>query len=164
MRIGIGYDSHRFGGSGPLKLGGVSIPHDRGLDGHSDADVLLHAIADALFGAIGAPDIGQQFPPGEERTRGADSSLFIRTAVEQVRKKGLRIGNVDSVVIADAPKLSDHKDTMRQSIAAMLGIQSEMVGVKAKTTEGFDPRDGGISARAIVLLLPAAGGEGKAKP
>jgi 2-C-methyl-D-erythritol 2,4-cyclodiphosphate synthase len=154
MRIGIGYDSHRFGGSGPLRLGGITIPHDRGLSGHSDADVLLHAIADALFGAIGAADIGQQFPPGEERTRGADSALFIRTAVEQVGKAGLRIGNVDSVVIADAPKLSDHKATMRAGIARLLGIAPELVGVKAKTTEGFDPRDAGISAHAVVLLLP----------
>src|SRR3989338_6432829 len=104
MRIGIGYDIHRFNGKRPLKLGGVTIPFSRGLLGHSDADVLLHAVADALLGAVGAPDRGEHFPPGVPRYRDADSRMFVRQAYTQIRRRGLAVGNVDATVIADAPK------------------------------------------------------------
>ena len=155
MRVGIGYDIHRFDGKRPLKLGGVTIPFSRGLLGHSDADVLLHALADALLGAIGAPDLGEQFPPGNPRYRNADSRMFVQHAYRQVRRRGLSVGNVDATVIADAPKLTAHKARMRDAISRLLGVSAERVSVKAKTTEGFAPGKGGIAAHAVVLLTPS---------
>ena len=155
MRIGIGYDIHRFDGKRPLKLGGVTIPFARGLAGHSDADVLLHAVADALLGAIGAPDLGEQFPPGDLRYRNADSRIFVRRACTQVRRQGLAIGNVDATVIADAPQLAPYKTRMRRAISELLQVSAERVSVKAKTTEGFAPGKGGIAAHAVVLLTPS---------
>lgn len=162
MRVGIGYDIHRFhgpvrngAGKRPLRLGGVSVPFARGLSGHSDADVLLHAVADALFGAIGAPDLGEQFPPGDPRYQGADSRIFIRRARETVRRRGWTVSNVDATVIADAPKLSGHKARMSRAIGRLLGIDAAQVSVKAKTTEGFSPGKGGIAAQAVVLLEKA---------
>jgi 2-C-methyl-D-erythritol 2,4-cyclodiphosphate synthase len=152
MRVGMGYDIHRFDGRRPLKLGGVRIPSARGLAGHSDADVLLHAVADALFGAIGAPDIGEQFPPHEPRYRGTDSQEFVAAALRQVRAKGWAVGNVDATVIADAPRLTAHKGRMAQTIGRLLGIAASRVSVKAKTTEGFAPGRRGIAAHAVVLL------------
>lgn len=152
MRIGIGYDIHRFDGKRPLRLGGVTIPFSRGLAGHSDADVLLHALADALLGAIGAPDLGEQFPPGHPRYRNADSRTFVQHAYRQVRRRGLSVGNVDATVIADAPKLTAYKTRMRGAISRLLGVSAERVSVKAKTTEGFAPGKGGIAAHAVVLL------------
>ena len=155
MRIGIGYDIHRFDGKRPLKLGGVTIPFSRGLLGHSDADVLLHAVADALLGAIGAPDLGEQFPPGNPRYRNADSRTFVEHAYRQVRRRGLSVGNVDATVIADAPKLTAYKTRMRGTISRLLGVSAERVSVKAKTTEGFAPGKGGIAVHAVVLLTPS---------
>ena len=155
MRIGLGYDIHRFNGKRPLKLGGVTIPFSRGLSGHSDADVLLHALADALFGAIGAPDLGEQFPPGHPRYRNADSRIFVEHAYTLVRRQGLSIGNVDATVIADAPRLTAYKTRMRRAIAQLLGVDEQQVSVKAKTTEGFAPGKGGIAAHAVVLLTPS---------
>ena len=155
MRIGLGYDIHRFNGKRPLKLGGVTIPFSRGLSGHSDADVLLHALADALFGAIGAPDLGEQFPPGHPRYRNADSRIFVERAYTLVRRQGLSIGNVDATVIADAPRLTAYKTRMRRAIAQLLGVDEQQVSVKAKTTEGFAPGKGGIAAHAVVLLTPS---------
>ena len=155
MRVGIGYDIHRFDGKRPLKLGGVTIPFSRGLLGHSDADVLLHALADALLGAIGAPDLGEQFPSGNPRYRNADSRMFVQHAYRQVRRRGLSVGNVDATVIADAPKLTAHKARMRDAISRLLGVSAERVSVKAKTTEGFAPGKGGIAAHAVVLLTPS---------
>lgn len=155
MRIGIGYDIHRFNGKRPLKLGGVTIPFARGLAGHSDADVLLHAVADALLGAIGAPDLGEQFPPGHPRYRNADSRIFVQWAYRQVRRQGLSVGNVDATVIADQPKLTPYKMRMRRAISALLQVDTERVSVKAKTTEGFAPGKGGIAAHAVVLLTPS---------
>jgi 2-C-methyl-D-erythritol 2,4-cyclodiphosphate synthase len=152
MRIGIGYDIHRVDGRRPLKLGGVTIPSARGLAGHSDADVLLHAIADALLGAIGAPDLGEQFPPTDPRWRNADSRTFVRAAYAKVRRLGFSVGNVDATVIADAPKLTAMKPAIRQSISRLLGVPSSRVSVKAKTTEGFEPKHRGIAAHAVVLL------------
>jgi 2-C-methyl-D-erythritol 2,4-cyclodiphosphate synthase len=154
MRIGIGCDSHRFDGARPLKLGGITIPSARGLAGHSDADVLLHAIADALFGAIGAPDLGEQFPPSDPKLRGADSRLFIDRAVAQVRRCGLEVANVDSTIITDAPKLGPYKRRMAQTIGRMLMIPAAQVSVKAKTTEGLPPGRAGMAAHAVVLLMP----------
>ena len=132
MRIGIGYDSHRFNSrSGPLRLGGVRIPHARGLAGHSDADVLLHAVADALLGAIGAPDLGELFPPSDPRWREADSRAFVNEAVTRVRKAGWQVGNLDATVIADAPRLGPHKTAMRRTISRLLRIAPSAVPVKA---------------------------------
>ena len=161
MRIGIGYDIHRFNGplagasKRPLKLGGVTIPFSRGLLGHSDADVLLHALADAMLGAIGAPDLGEQFPPDNPRYRNVDSRTFVQRAYTLVRRRGLSIGNVDATVIADAPKLTPYKTRMRRAISALLQVGPERVSVKAKTTEGFAPGKGGIAAHAVVLLTPS---------
>jgi len=153
MRVGIGYDVHRFDGKKrPLKLGGVTIPFARGLAGHSDADVLLHAVADALLGAVGAPDLGEQFPSHDPRYRDVDSRLFVRTAYETIRRRGWRVGNVDATVIADAPKLTGYKSRMAGAIGKLLQIGAASVSVKAKTTEGFAPGKGGIAAHAVVLL------------
>ncbi len=154
MRIGIGYDIHRFNGARPLKLGGVVIPFTRGLAGHSDADVLLHAIADALFGAIGAPDLGEQFSPSDPRFRDADSRVFIGRALQQVRRAGFDVANVDSTVIADQPTLSRYKPQMARAISRMLEIGARQVSVKAKTTEGLTRGPSGIVAQAVVLLVP----------
>jgi len=165
MRIGIGYDSHRFNARrGPVnphtkdfgvgvKLGGVAIPHPRGLAGHSDADVLLHAVADALLGAIGAPDLGELFPPTDPRYRHADSRRFVEQAYARVRQAGWRVGNLDATVVADAPALTPHKRRMREAISRLLHIKSSDVSVKAKTTEGLPPGKQGIAAHAVVLLV-----------
>ena len=152
MRVGLGYDIHRFGGKGPLKLGGIAIPHRRGLRGHSDADVLLHALADALFGAIGAPDLGEQFPPGDPRFRRADSRIFVDAARTAVRRRGWTVGNVDATVIASSPKLVGYKRQMSRRIGELLGIPASQVSVKAKTPEGLAPGRQGIAAQAVVLL------------
>ncbi len=152
MRIGIGYDVHRFNGRGPVKLGGVVIPHRRGLSGHSDADVLLHAVADALFGAVGAPDLGEQFPPTDPRTRKADSRQFVRAAYAAICKQGWTVSNLDATVIADTPKLIGYKRRMAQAISRLLNIESSQVSVKAKTTEGLGHGRRGIAAQAVVLL------------
>ena len=152
MRVGLGYDIHRFGGKRPLKLGGIEIPTARGLAGHSDADVLLHALADALFGAIGAPDIGEQFPPSDPRYRNADSRVFVQAGYRAARRKGWAVGNVDATVIADRPKLGAYKTRMRQAISRLLDVAPGQVSVKAKTTESFCPGGKGIAAQAVVLL------------
>ena len=155
MRIGIGYDVHRFNGKRPLKLGGVTIPSARGLSGHSDADVLLHALADALLGAVGEPDLGEQFPSSDPRYRHADSRLFVERAYAAVKRQGWAVGNVDATVIADAPKLTTHKARMSRAISKLLQVAPSQVSVKAKTTEGFAPGKGGIAAQAVVLLQRA---------
>ncbi len=155
MRIGIGYDIHRFDGKRrPLRLGGIEVPSARGLAGHSDADVLLHAVADALFGAVGAPDIGEQFPPGDPAWKGADSRRFVAAAIAAIRRRGWTVGNLDATVIADAPKLSGYKARMAQAISRLLGVAPARVSVKAKTTEAFCPGRGGIAAHVVVLLEP----------
>ncbi|MBI1991974.1 MAG: 2-C-methyl-D-erythritol 2,4-cyclodiphosphate synthase [Candidatus Omnitrophica bacterium] len=166
MRVGIGYDVHRFNGppargaragKRPLKLGGVTIPFPRGLSGHSDADVLLHAVADALLGAIGAPDLGEQFPSGDPRYRNADSRTFVQAASAALRREGWAVGNVDATVIADAPQLTGYKEGMRRAISRLLKIRPSQVSVKAKTTERFAPGRAGIAAQAVVLLKKARG-------
>ncbi len=155
MRIGIGYDIHRFNGKRPLRLGGITVPHGRGLSGHSDADVLLHALADALFGAIGAADIGEQFPSSDPRYRHADSRVFVEAARTSVQRRGWRIGNIDATVIADAPTLVGYKAQMVRAISRLLGISAAQVSVKAKTTEAFCPGKQGVAAHVVVLVAPS---------
>ena len=158
VRVGIGYDSHRFGLPGSvLKLGGVAIPHRRGLAGHSDADVVLHALADALLGAVGAPDLGELFPSSDMRHRMADSRAFIDEACRRVREAGWRPVNVDAVVIADEPRLSAHKPAIRAAIAKLLGVPLSSVSIKGKSCEGFPPGTEGIVAQVVVLVERAAG-------
>jgi 2-C-methyl-D-erythritol 4-phosphate cytidylyltransferase/2-C-methyl-D-erythritol 2,4-cyclodiphosphate synthase len=150
----MGFDVHSFSGGGPVMLGGVEIPHSRGLAGHSDADVVLHAITDALLGAAGLGDIGEHFPPSDPRWSGAPSSLFLARAAELVREKGGLIDHIDCTVIAEAPKLSPYRQPMRSRIAAIAGVSVEQVSVKATTTEGlgFTGRGEGIAAQAIASI------------
>ncbi len=155
FRIGQGYDVHPLVPGRALILGGASIPHPFGLHGHSDADALLHAITDAVLGAAGLGDIGRMFPDSDDRWKGADSRLLLRGAVAAVQAAGWRVGNVDSTVIAQAPRIAAHVSAMRANIAADLGISPECVNVKGKTTErlGFTGRGEGIAAEAVALLL-----------
>ena len=156
QRIGLGEDTHRLGeaGSGPLRLGGIEVPHERGLVGHSDADVLLHAVTDAVLGAAALADIGELFPNTDEANRGRDSKDFLRLAYERVRESGYELVNLDCVVSAQAPKLSPYKDAMRHSIAGALGVAVAQIGLKAKTGEGVGPvgREEAIDARCVALL------------
>ncbi|MEX3955727.1 2-C-methyl-D-erythritol 2,4-cyclodiphosphate synthase [Trinickia sp. EG282A] len=153
-RIGQGYDVHALVSGRPLIIGGVTVPYDRGLLGHSDADVLLHAITDALFGAAALGDIGRHFPDTDARFAGADSRVLLRECAARLAKAGFAIENVDSTVIAQAPKLAPHIDAMRANIAEDLGLPVTRVNVKAKTNEklGYLGRGEGIEAQAAVLL------------
>jgi 2-C-methyl-D-erythritol 2,4-cyclodiphosphate synthase len=155
IRIGEGWDVHALVPGRKLVIGGVELAFDRGLLGHSDADVLLHAITDALLGAAGLGDIGRHFPDTDARFNGADSMELLREAARRVREQGLQIGNVDSTVVAQAPRLAPHVDTMRERIAAALDIPSRSVNVKAKTAEKLGAVGQGlaIEARAVVLLV-----------
>lgn len=153
-RTGMGFDVHAFCGEGPIMLGGIEVPHNRGLAGHSDADVVLHAITDALLGAAGLGDIGEHFPPSDPRWKGADSSLFLAHAVELVREKGALIDHVDCTIIAEAPKIGPHRAAIRGRIAEVMGLQIDQVSVKATTTEGlgFTGRREGIAAQAVASI------------
>ena len=153
-KIGFGYDSHRFVAGRPLVLGGVRIDHDQGLAGHSDADAVLHAITDAILGAIAAGDIGQHFPDTDETWAGADSGTFVAHAVKLAAEQGCVVGNCDVTVITEAPKISPHTQAMRQNIAKLLGVGVEAISVKAKTHEGLGAlgRGEGLAAMAAVLL------------
>jgi 2-C-methyl-D-erythritol 2,4-cyclodiphosphate synthase len=151
MRIGFGWDSHEFKGGIPLKIGGVTLPHSQGLGGHSDGDVLLHALTDALLGAVAAPDIGSLFPPSDPEWKGADSAVFLREALKRVRAAGYAIVNVDSTLILAAPKIGPHAATIRERVAELLGIPADCVGLKAKTPEGLGTDNAAI-ANAVVLL------------
>lgn len=153
-RIGMGFDVHAFSGEGPIMLGGIAIPHSRGLAGHSDADVVLHAITDALLGAAGLGDIGEHFPPSDQRWKGAASSLFLARAVELLREKNAVIDHIDCTVIAEAPKIGPHRMAMRARIADIAGLNIDQVSVKATTTEGlgFTGRREGIAAQAIATI------------
>ena len=157
MRIGIGYDVHALVAGRPLVIGGVTVPHARGLDGHSDADVLLHAICDALLGALALGDLGTHFPDTDPRFKGADSRTLLRHVVSLVRARGYAVGNIDATVIAQAPKLAPFIASMRANVAADLGCDASCVSVKATTTErlGFAGREEGIAAEAVVLLMAA---------
>jgi 2-C-methyl-D-erythritol 2,4-cyclodiphosphate synthase len=151
---GIGWDSHRLVEGRPLILGGVTIPHERGLDGFSDADVLAHAVIDALLGAAGLGDIGQHFPDTDERYRGADSMHLLRTAVAMLAERGLRVAHVDCTVLMQRPKLGERREAIRASLAEGLGVSAEQVNVKASTGEGmgFVGREEGVAALAVATL------------
>jgi 2-C-methyl-D-erythritol 2,4-cyclodiphosphate synthase len=150
-RIGFGWDSHEFKPGIPLKIGGILLPHDSGLAGHSDGDVLLHALTDALLGAVAAGDIGSYFPPSDPQWKGADSALFLREAIKQVSAKGYTVGNVDCTLVLAAPKIAPHARAIQESVAGLLGVKPEQVGVKAKTPEGVGT-DNAAVAHAVVLL------------
>ncbi len=150
-RIGYGWDSHEFKRGIPLKIGGLTLPHPKGLGGHSDGDVLLHAITDALLGAVAAPDIGSLFSPSDPRWKGADSALFLAEAVKRVGAAGYAVVNLDSTLILAAPKIGPHAAAIRSHVARLLGISPDCVGVKAKTPEGMGTDNAAI-AHAVVLL------------
>ena len=154
LRIGLGTDVHALAEGRRLILGGVDIPHERGLLGHSDADVLAHAVSDALLGAARAGDIGKLFPDTDPAYAGADSMRLLAEVAAHVRSLGFEIVDVDSVVTAQAPKLSPHRDAMRKNLADAIGIPVENVGVKATTSEwlGYEGREEGITAQAVALL------------
>jgi 2-C-methyl-D-erythritol 2,4-cyclodiphosphate synthase len=152
--LGIGYDSHRLAAGRRLVIGGVEIPHERGLEGHSDADVLAHAITDALLGAAGLGDIGAHFPDTDERWRGADSIELLRQVVAMLDERGLRVGNVDCTVVMEAPKLAPHRDAIKARLAGALAVSPARVNVKASTGEGigFVGRSEGVAALAVAAL------------
>lgn len=154
IRIGQGFDVHALVAGRPLIIGGVTIPYEKGLLGHSDADVLLHAITDALLGAAALGDIGRHFPDTDPQFRGADSRVLLREAVKRVRAAGFAVGNIDCTIIAQAPKMAPHVAAMAANIAADCGLEVGRVNVKAKTTErlGFTGRGEGIAADAVALL------------
>ena len=151
-RIGFGWDSHEFQPGIPLKIGGVLIPHDRGLAGHSDGDVLLHALTDALLGAIAAGDIGTYFPPNDPKWKGADSAVFVQEAMKQIEAAGYVVGNVDSTLILAAPKIGPHAKAIQQHIAELLGVDSSRIGIKAKTPEGMGTDNAAIAHVAVLLI------------
>jgi 2-C-methyl-D-erythritol 4-phosphate cytidylyltransferase/2-C-methyl-D-erythritol 2,4-cyclodiphosphate synthase len=153
-RTGMGFDVHAFSGEGPIMLGGIEVAHPRGLSGHSDADVVLHAITDALLGAAGLGDIGEHFPPSDPRWKGAQSSLFLSHAVDLLRGKGALIDHIDCIVIAEAPRIGPHRAAMRARIAEIAGLSVDQVSVKATTTEGlgFTGRGEGIAAQAVASI------------
>ncbi|MCE1228939.1 MAG: 2-C-methyl-D-erythritol 2,4-cyclodiphosphate synthase [Firmicutes bacterium] len=156
IRVGQGFDVHAFSDDPqrPLVLMGVPVPHDRGLAGHSDADVMLHALSDALLGAAGLGDIGQHFPDTDPAYKNADSALLLERVVEAVRKRGWRVVNADVLLIGERPKIGPHRLAMRERVAPLLGVEIEALNVKATTTEklGFTGRGEGLAAQAVVLL------------
>lgn len=159
MRVGIGYDVHAFGAGDHVMLGGVRIPHAHGVVAHSDGDVLLHALCDALLGALGLGDIGQHFPDTDPRWKGANSLDLLGHCAGLMRERGWRVVNVDATVIAEAPRLGSHRAAMRERIATALGCEAERVNVKATTHErlGTLGRAEELAAQAVVLLEPATG-------
>lgn len=157
MRVGQGFDVHALVEGRDCIIGGVNIPHEKGLDGHSDADVLLHAICDALLGAAALGDIGKHFPPSDMHYKGIDSRELLRHVVALIHQQGFQVGNIDATVICEAPRLGPHTAQMNANIAADCGVNVNQVNVKATTTEklGFTGRGEGIAAQAICLLLPS---------
>ncbi|WP_038169348.1 2-C-methyl-D-erythritol 2,4-cyclodiphosphate synthase [Verrucomicrobium sp. BvORR106] len=153
-RVGIGYDVHQYAEGRAFILGGVEIPHHRGLKGHSDADVLSHAIADAVLGALGEPDIGYWFPPTDASIEGISSLKILEKVAQIAADKGMKIVNVDSTVVAEAPKVNPHREAMKEKIAAALGLTPDLVGVKATTNErmGFVGREEGVAAMAVASV------------
>lgn len=150
-RIGYGWDSHEFKRGIPLKIGGVTLPSNKGLGGHSDGDVLLHAITDALLGAIAGPDIGSLFPPSDPQWKGADSVVFLREALKRVRAAGYAVANLDSTLILVEPKIGPHAAVIRARVAELLAISPDAVGIKAKTPEGLGTENAAIAHVAILL-------------
>jgi 2-C-methyl-D-erythritol 2,4-cyclodiphosphate synthase len=157
MRIGQGYDVHAFGTGDHVMLGGVRVAHDRGVVAHSDGDVVLHALCDAILGALALGDIGTHFPPGDERWRGADSRRFLLRCAELMNAQGYLLGNADVTVVCERPRVAPHAAAMRGNIAADLRCDPGQISIKATTSErlGFTGRGEGIAAQAVVLLLPA---------
>jgi 2-C-methyl-D-erythritol 2,4-cyclodiphosphate synthase len=153
-RVGFGWDSHEFKSGIPLKIGGVTIPHPKGLGGHSDGDLLLHALTDALLGALAAPDIGSLFPPSDPKWKGADSVIFLKEAQKRVKAAGYEVMNVDSTLVLASPKIGPHAAAIRSRVAELLGIDCAAVGLKAKTPEGLGT-DNAAVAHAVVLLRAA---------
>ena len=145
MRIGYGWDSHEFKPGIPLIIGGIKLAHDKGLGGHSDGDVLLHAITDALLGAIAAPDIGSLFPPSDPQWKGADSAVFLREALKRVAAAGYEVVNVDSTLILAAPKIGPHSAAIRKHVSELSGIPGDCIGIKAKTPEGMGTDNAAIA-------------------
>jgi len=158
MRIGLGYDVHRLAAGRPLILGGVQIPHERGLLGHSDADVLVHAVCDALLGAAGLGDIGTYFPDTDPSLAGIDSLVLLARCTRMVTEKGWAVGNLDATIFAQAPRVAPFREAMAANIARAAGIDPSRVNIKATTTEGLGPfgRGEGIGAACVTLLVPAA--------
>lgn len=154
MRIGHGFDVHKFGGEGPCILGGVKVPYEQGLLAHSDGDVVVHAVCDAILGALALGDIGQLYPDKDDKFLGIDSRVLLRDVVSRMQAKGYKVGNLDVTIIAQAPKMLPYELQMRQNIAADLQVDLEQVSVKATTTEklGFTGRKEGIAVEAVVLL------------
>ena len=154
MRIGHGYDVHKLVEGRKLILGGVTIPHEKGLLGHSDADVLLHAVSDALLGAAALGDIGKHFPDTDEAFKDADSRVLLRRVIELISQKGYKVGNIDATVIAQAPKLAPYIETMKNNIAEDCGVSADRINVKATTEEhlGFTGRKEGVSAHAVCII------------
>lgn len=155
IRIGNGYDIHQLHVGRPLILGGVAIPHELGLLGHSDADVLTHAIMDAMLGALSLGDIGHYFPPTDPQWAGADSLVLLDKVNQLVQERGWQVGNIDSVVVAERPKLKPHISTMRDRLASVLKLKPDQIGIKATTNEKLGPvgREEGIAAHAVILLF-----------
>ena len=155
IRIGQGFDVHAFGEGDHIVLGGVRIPHERGVVAHSDGDVVIHALCDAMLGALALGDIGQHFPPSDPQWKGADSRAFLRHCNRLIGERGWRIGNVDATVICERPKVGPHAAAIREILAADLGIGADEVSIKATTSEklGFTGRGEGIAAQAVVLLV-----------
>lgn len=156
MRIGIGYDVHRLETGLELKLGGISIPHDKGSLGHSDADVLIHAICDAMLGALALGDIGQHFPDTSDEYRGIDSRILLKRVSELMKNEGYGIGNIDATIVLQRPKIKDYIPLMRAELAEVLQIEIGKISIKATTTEklGFEGREEGVSVQAVCLLMP----------
>jgi 2-C-methyl-D-erythritol 2,4-cyclodiphosphate synthase len=152
LRIGYGFDSHEFRPGIPLRIGGITLAHDRGLGGHSDGDVLLHATTDALLGAVAAPDIGALFPPTNPKWKGADSAVFLREALRRVHDAGYGVANIDASLILAAPKIGPHAAAIRARVAQLSGVRADCVGLKAKTPEGLN-LDNAAVAHVVVLLL-----------
>ncbi|MCF2863329.1 2-C-methyl-D-erythritol 2,4-cyclodiphosphate synthase [Pseudoalteromonas sp. Cnat2-41] len=158
IRIGHGYDVHRFGGEGPLVIAGVSIDYEQGFIAHSDGDVAIHALCDALLGALALGDIGKHFPDTSAEFAGIDSRILLRRVMQEVNKKGYAVGNVDVTIVAQAPKMRPHIDAMRQCLADDLQVRMDQVNVKATTTEklGFAGRKEGIASHAVALLVESS--------
>jgi 2-C-methyl-D-erythritol 2,4-cyclodiphosphate synthase len=159
FRIGYGWDSHVFRSGIPLKIGGVTLPHNKGLAGHSDGDVLLHALTDALLGAVAAGDIGSHFPPSDKRWKGADSALFVREALKLVARAGYSVANVDCTLILAVPKIGPHAKKIQAHVAELLGVAPGDVGIKAKTPEGMGTDNAAIAHVAVLLTKRGAQGQ-----
>lgn len=154
-RIGYGWDSHEFVAGVPLKIGGVTLPYAKGLGGHSDGDVLLHAITDALLGAIAAPDIGSLFPPADPQWKGADSVVFLREALNRIDRAGYAIANIDSTLILSEPKIGPHTAAIRKRVSELLNLDGDAIGIKAKTPEGMGTDNAAIAHVAVLLTRRA---------